>query len=379
MRKALIQDNFIQNGGAEKCVSSILDIWDDMDVFGLTDFMNDDDRQEILKGKKAQTSFIQNLPMAKKYFRHYLPFYPLAIEQLDLSEYDLIISSSYSVAKGVLSHAEQTHITYMHAPVRYAWDLYFHYLKEKKLNKGIKSIPVKWVLHYLRSWDVMSANRPDYYIANSQNIAKRIKKIYNKEATVIYPPVDTSAFYIGTKKEDYYITFSRMVPYKKIDIIVEAFSQMPDKKLIVCGKGPDMLRIKALATSNIEFLGYTPQKKLIETIQKAKAFVFAAYEDFGIAPVEAQACGVPVIAYGKGGVLETVKGKDYKRGEIFENDTGIFYSNQTPNDVKGAVLFFEKNQDKFDAQNIRNNALNFDTKIFKSEMSEFVQKVMGNK
>ena len=331
MKKALVHDWFSVYAGAEKCVESFTNIWNDFDIYSLIDFLNDKDRETILKAKKAKTSFIQHLPFAKTKYRNYLPLFPIAIEQFDLSEYDLVLSSSHAVAKGVLTHSEQLHICYMHTPIRYGWDLYHHYLREAGLKTGLKGIIAKYFLHKLRIWDSTTANRPDIYIANSHYIARRIKKVYGKEATVIYPPVDVDRFQLEEQKDDYYLTASRLVPYKKIDLIVEAFSKT-DKKLVVIGDGPDMAKIKEKASSNIEILGYQPDNVLIEYMQKTKAFVFAAEEDFGIIPVEAQACGTPVICLGKGGTKETV----------IDGKTGVYFYNQSIEEILDAVQKFEK-------------------------------------
>ena len=308
------------------------------------------------------TSFIQKLPLSKKKYRNYLPLFPLAIEQFDLRKYDLVLSSSYAVTKNVLTHNNQLHICYCHSPIRYAWDLYFQYLKEAKLEKGLKAFIVKMVLHYIRNWDYIASNRVDHFIANSNYIAKRIKKVYNREAVVIYPPVSVDRFDINSVKENYYLTASRMVPYKKIDLIVESFNHMPDKKLLVVGDGPDFKKIKAKAGKSIELLGYLPFEKLKEHMQKAKAFIFAAEEDFGIVPLEAQACGTPVIAFGKGGSAET----------ILNDRTGVFFYKQDPQNLMEAVLRFESNQHMFDPIEIRKNAERFSTDRFIKEYTSFV-------
>ncbi len=360
MKKALVHDWFSVYAGAEKCVESFTNIWDDFDVYSLIDFLSDKDRDIILKGKKANTSFIQKLPKAKTKYRNYLPLFPFAIEQFDLSEYDVILSSSHAVAKGVLTHSNQLHISYIHTPIRYAWDLYHQYLKESGLDKGFKGILAKYFLHKIRMWDISTINRVDHYIANSHYIARRIKKVYGKEATVIYPPVDVDKFELCKKKEEYYFTMSRMVPYKKIDLIVEAFSKT-NKKLLVAGTGPDEEKIKKLAGNNIEFLGFISDKEAISYIQKAKAFIFAAEEDFGITPVEAQACGTPVICYGKGGATETV----------INNKTGIYFYNQTVDDIISAVNLFEKKD--FDYNFIRKHALKFSRSRFEDEIKNFVE------
>ena len=360
MKTALVHDWLTTIAGAEKVLKTIYEIYP-TDIYTLV--KNEENlKNTILEKANIQTSFIQKLPFARTKYRNYLPFFPLAIEQFDLSEYDVIISSSHAVAKGALTNANQLHISYVHTPIRYAWDLYAHYLKEANLDKSLKGWIARYFLHKIRIWDYTTANRPDYYIANSKYIAKRIKKVYDKEAEVIYPPVNVNDFELYTKKEDFYFTASRMVPYKKIDLIVEAFSKMPDKKLIVIGTGPDFEKIKSKATSNIELLGYQPFDILKDYMQKAKAFVFAAEEDFGIIPVEAQACGTPVIAYGKGGVTETV----------LENKTGVFFERQDIESLIKAVNKFESNEEKFDFNEIRKNAEKFSKERFKEEFKNFV-------
>ena len=298
MKIAVVHDWLVVYGGAEKVLEQILNIYPEADLFALVDFL-DEDKRDFIKDKKVKTSFIQRLPKAKTKYRNYLPLMPLAIEQLDLSKYDLIISSSYCVAKGIITSPNQVHISYVHSPIRYAWDLQHQYLKEAGLTKGLKGWLAKIILHYMRIWDTRTSNGVDYFIANSKFIAKRIWKCYRREADVIYPPVDVEAFEYCDQKEDFYLTASRMVPYKKMDLIVEAFTHIPDKKLIVIGTGPDFDKIQKIAQGhdNIKLMGYQPFSVLKEHMQKAKAFVFAAEEDFGITPVEAQACGTPVIAY----------------------------------------------------------------------------------
>jgi len=360
MKIALVHDWLITLAGAERVLEAIYEIYPAPIYTLLVD-------KKKLKGTifekaKINTSFIQKFPFAKKRYRNYLPFFPLAIEQFDLTKYDIIISVSTCVAKGVLTRSDQIHICYCCTPMRYAWDLYYQYLKESKLNKGIKSFFVRLILHYLRLWDVVTANRVDYFIANSKYVATRIKKIYRREAVVIYPPVDINKFEISSNKENFYLTVSRIVPYKKIDLIVEAFSHMPDKKLIVIGEGPDLKKIKSKASKNVELLGYQPFDVLKKYMQKAKAFIFAAEEDFGIAPVEAQACGTPVIAYKNGGVRES----------IIEMKTGLFFENQTIQNLIEAINYFEKKETTFDPLEIRKNAERFSNERFKKEFKAFV-------
>jgi glycosyltransferase involved in cell wall biosynthesis len=348
--------------GSERCVESFTNIWKDADVFTLVDFLTDEEREIILKGKKANTSIIQKLPFAKKLHRNYFPFFPYAIEQLDVSNYDVIISSSHSFAKGVITSANQLHISYCHTPIRYAWDLYHQYIDEAGLKTGIRGILAKKFLHYIRIWDFTTRNRVDYFVANSSHIARRIKKVYDKPADVIYPPVDIDKFSLVEKKEDYYLTAARFVPYKKIVLIVEAFSKMPDKKLIVIGDGPEEKKIKQIASSNIKFAGYVEKNKLIEYMQNAKAFIFAAEEDFGITNVEAQACGTPVIAYKVGGASDT----------IVHNKTGYLFSRQNPEAIINAVAEFENNESKFIPKEISKHAEKFSRSIFEANIKNYV-------
>lgn len=363
MKKALIHDWFSAYAGAEKCIESFTNIWNDFEIYGLIDFLSDTNRDKILKGKYAHTSFVQKLPFAKKKYRNYLPLFPFAIEQFDLSGYDVVLSSSHAVAKGVLTHSNQLHISYVHTPIRYAWDLYHQYLHESGLNHGLKGILAKYFLHKIRLWDVSTANRVDYYIANSHYIARRIKKAYGKSSDVIYPPVDIDKFALRESKSDFYLTASRMVPYKKIDLIVEAFSQT-DKKLLVIGDGPDMGKIKSKASKNIELLGFADDKTMADLMGQAKAFVFAAEEDFGITPVEAQACGTPVICFGRGGALETVK----------EGISGLYFMEQNIRELLATVDKFEQSYDKFEPIKIRENSLKFSRARFESEIKSYVEK-----
>ena len=363
MKKALIHDWFSTYAGAEKCVESFTNVWDDFEIYGLIDFLSDANRDKILKGKYAHTSFVQKLPSAKKKYRNYLPLFPFAIEQFDLSSYDVVLSSSHAVAKGVLTHSNQLHISYVHTPIRYAWDLYHQYLHESGLNHGLKGILAKYFLHKIRLWDVSTANRVDHYIANSHYIARRIKKAYGKSSDVIYPPVDIDKFALRESKSDFYLTASRMVPYKKIDLIVEAFSQT-DKKLLVIGDGPDMGKIKSKASKNIELLGFADDKTMADLMGQAKAFVFAAEEDFGITPVEAQACGTPVICFGRGGALETVR----------EGISGLYFMEQNIRELLATVDKFEQSYDKFEPIKIRENSLKFSRTRFESEIKSYVEK-----
>jgi len=358
---AIVHDWLVTYAGAERVLEEIINCFPEADLFAIVDFIPKNERS-FLKDKPVKTSFIQKLPFAKKKYRTYLPFMPLAVEQFDLSGYDIVISSSHAVAKGVITGPDQLHISYVHSPMRYAWDLQHQYLKETGLDRGLKGWLAKRELHKLRMWDLRTANGVDHFLANSRFIARRIWKVYRREATVIYPPVDVDSFSLCEQKEDFFLTASRMVPYKKIDLIAEAFSLMPDKRLYIIGDGPDFDKVKSKSGANVELLGYQPFEVLRDYMQRAKAFVFAAEEDFGIVPVEAQACGTPVIAYGKGGALETVT----------EDETGLFFDAQTTSSIIEAVQRFEDMKDRFIPAKIREKSLRFSKDRFKREFMSFV-------
>jgi glycosyltransferase involved in cell wall biosynthesis len=372
LKIAIIHDWLVTYAGAERVLEQIIIMFPEADLFSMVDFLPGDQRG-FLKNIPVTTSFIQKLPQAKKYYRQYLPFMPLAVEQFDLSNYDLIISCSHAVAKGVITGPDQLHISYVHSPIRYAWDLQHQYLKETNLTSGLKGSLAKIILHYMRIWDLRTSNSVDHFIANSEFIARRIDKIYRREATVIYPPVDIESFTLHNSKEDFYLTASRMVPYKKVDLIVEAFNEMPDKKLVVIGDGPDQQKIKAKAKKNIEFLGFQPSNILKYYMQRAQAFIFAAEEDFGITPVEAQACGTPVIAYAKGGATETIKGLNSN------SPTGVFFSEQKVRSLQEAVKLFEQQKENIKGEYCRRNAERFSISEFNKSFSIFVNEKFNKK
>lgn len=364
----VIHEWLLSYAGSEQVTARVLKAFPHAKLFSIVDFLTDKQRANF-GGQTAQTTFIQQLPFARKHYQKYLPLMPLAIEQLDVSNADIVISSSHAVAKGVLTGPDQLHISYVHSPMRYAWDLQHQYLHESGLNKGMKGWLTKWFLHRLRLWDYRTANGVDHFIANSQFIARRIKKVYGRDATVIYPPVAVDSFPCVVKKEDFYFTASRMVPYKKMDLIVEAFTNMPDKRLVVIGDGSEYKKIAKLASGseNITLLGYQPFDVLKSHMQRAKAFVFAAEEDFGITPVEAQASGTPVIAFGKGGALETV------RPLGCDAPTGVFFGEQSVASLCRAINEFETNSFLFTAESCRKNAERFSEERFIRELSDFVE------
>src|SRR4051812_25934546 len=365
-RVAVIHDWLYTFGGAERVLEQILAVFPNADVFSLFDVLPEEQRG-FLGGRKVKTSFIQKLVKPNGNHRFLLPLMPIAIEQFDLSEYDLVISSSYAVAKGVITGPRQFHVSYVHSPMRYAWDLQHEYLRNSKLTSGVKSWLAKLLLHKMRLWDIRTSNSVDTYISNSNFVSQRIWKLYRRPAKVISPPVNLDRFRLGDHKGDFYFTASRLVQYKRIDIIAEAFSKTPERRLVIAGEGPEMNKIRALAGPNVEILGHVDAARLTELMQQAKAFVFAAEEDFGIVPLEAQACGTPVIAYGRGGALETVRGLLNS-----PQPTGMFFNRQTADSIIEAVDLFEQMAHRITPQACRANALRFSEERFRTDLLAFV-------
>ncbi len=365
MKTAIVHDWLVKYGGAERVLEQMLKMFPEADLYSLFDFFPAGQRG-IIGNKTVKTSFLQSFPNARTKYHRYLPLMPLAVEQFNLSQYDLIISSSWAVAKGVISGPDQLHVCMCYSPMRYAWDQMHMYLKASGLTRGVRGWLTRYILHKMRMWDYRTANGVDEFIAISDYIAGRINKAYRRDSTVIYPPVDVAAFGLREQKDDFYLTASRLVAYKNIVLIAKAFSQMPDKKLVVIGDGPQLARLRKKAGPNVTVMGYQPFEVLKDHMQRAKAFVFAAEEDFGIVPIEAQACGTPVIAYGRGGALETV----------VDNKTGLFFYQQEEDDIIAAVREFEAGQDRFVPKVIRQNALRFSTERFLSEFREYMEKTL---
>ena len=364
LRVALIHDFYYVEAGAEKVIGQLIELFPHCDLFALFDFLPDDQRG-FLRGKPVQTTMIQHLPFAKSKHRAYLPLMPLAIEQLDVSQYDLVISSSYLAAKGVITGPDQLHVCYCHSPARYAWDLQHDYLASASLGFGPKGMLARSILHYIRNWDTRSSFGVDHFIANSKFVSQRINKLYRRESTVVHAPVDTD-FFMPTADErgDYYIAISRMVPYKRTDLLVEAFTRTPNRKLKVIGDGPEMEKVSQLAGPNVELLGHVDREEIRELLQHAKALVFAAEEDFGIVPVESLSSGTPVIAFGKGGVTETVvPGKH-----------GILFDEQTPESLIDAVDRFEELDftDESIQADLRRHAERFGKEYFRNRLTGLI-------
>lgn len=353
-------------GGSELVVREILNHID-ADLYALIDFESINP-QSYLFERQIGTTFLQHFPFARNGVQRYIPLLPLAIEQLDLRAYDVILSSSHTVAKGVLTGSGQLHICYCHSPMRFAWDLTFDYLHNSQLGRGPQGFLTRYLLHRIRQWDVLTANRVDYFIANSRNTARRIWRCYRRPATVIYPPVNIERFPFLASKQDFYVTVSRLESYKQVSLIILAFNQLK-RPLVVIGTGSELQALRKLARPNVQVLGWQPDDVVEKYMAQAKAFVYAACEDFGIAPVEAQACGTPVIAYGAGGALETVR--DIRQHP--DTGTGLFFDRQTAAALVDAVEKFEACQETINPEVVRSHAAQFAPKIFAERYLAFLE------
>ena len=368
MRVALIHDWLVAMRGGEKCLEAFCELFPDADLYTLV--YAAEKVSPTIRRMNVHTSWVNRLPMAKDHFRYFLPFFPAAIAAFDLNDYDLILSSSHCVAKGVFPH-RALHLSYIHAPMRYVWDLYGSYFTD-----GISPTRAAlWACRpYLRRWDVESAGRVDYFIANSRNVAAKVNALYGKPATVIYPPVDCEKFLVGSEQGPYYLVVSALVPYKRIDVAVAAFNELK-RPLKVVGEGPLRKKLAAKAGQNIEFLGWVDEAGLAELYAGCQALIFPGEEDFGIVPLEAQASGRPVIGYGKGGLLETVIPFDACGGapDRETGPTGIMFPQQTAESLITAVELFERARDVFDPAKIRRHAAGFSRERFKAQVKDFVE------
>jgi glycosyltransferase involved in cell wall biosynthesis len=371
MRTAVVHEWLTTWAGSENVLAEILACFPAADLFCVVDFLPPAQRARLGE-RPIATSVVQGLPFARSRYRSYLPLMPLAVEQFDLSSYDLVISSSHAVAKGVLTGPDQVHVSYVHTPMRYAWDLQHQYLRESGLERGVRSWIARWMLHRLRLWDARTANGVDQFVANSSFIARRIRKAYRRDARVVYPPVAIASFMPVADKEDYYVAASRMVPYKRLDLVVAAFAQATHRRLVVAGDGPELGRLRSMATPNVSFVGHQDRDGLARLLAKARAFVFAAEEDFGILPVEAQACGTPVIAYGRGGVLESLRGADSSE------PTALFFAEQSAQAILAAVEEFERDPGRFRPEACRRNAERFAPDRFHREFRAVVERAMSD-
>jgi glycosyltransferase involved in cell wall biosynthesis len=353
-------------GGSELVVQQILRHLE-ADLYALIDFESTNP-DSYLYGRRIGTTFLQRFPGASNGVQKYLPFLPLAIEQLDLRQYDVLVSSSHAVAKGVLAAPHQLHVCYCHTPMRYAWDLTFDYLARSRLGQGLPGIATRYLLHRLRQWDALSANRVDYFIANSHHTARRIWRCYRREAEVIYPPVNVERFQLQEEKKDFYLVVARLVSYKQVPLIVKAFNQLK-LPLVVIGSGPELGEIQAIAQKHIQVLGNQTNAVVERYMADARAFVYGACEDFGITLVEAQACGTPVIAYGEGGAAETVR--DLR--QFGQEGTGMLFAEQTVESLVATVRSFEEQRSQLSARRIRHHAEGFSEAVFAQRFQAFLQ------
>lgn len=356
---ALVHDWLTGQRGGEKVLEVFAEIFPDAPIYTL--FHLPGSQREEIERRTIHTSFLQKMPFLRRKYRSYLLFYPLAVELFNLQDYDIIVSSSHCVAKGAIPRPEALHICYVHSPVRYAWNQYFAYFDPDKL--GLLSrlfIPI--AIHKLRQWDVSSSSRVDFFLANSETVARRIYRYYRRTAEVFHPPVDTDFFQPGDSQMEYFLIVSALVPYKRIDLAVEAFSRSGTPLKIV-GTGPDYKKLRKKAEKNIDFLGFLPPQELLRVYQQARALLVPCEEDFGINSLEAQACGIPVLAYGRGGATETV----------IPGETGLFFPELTSESLQDALDKFQNFT--FNSSTIRANALKFSRNTFKEKtLTYFRQK-----
>ncbi|MBS3667238.1 glycosyltransferase [Vreelandella boliviensis] len=367
MKVAIVHDWLTTWAGAEKALAELLNCFPQAEIFTIVNFL-EEGTIPALNRHVIHTSFIQRMPLARTRYRQYLPLMPLAVEQFDLKGFDLILSSSHAVAKGVISDPSAVHICYCYSPMRYAWDMQHQYLRQSGKEKGLMSWLMRWQLHRLRQWDYISAQRVDHFIAISNYIKRRIETFYRRDADVIYPPVDVDKFCYDRPREHFYLTASRMVPYKRIDLVIEAFSKMPEKQLVVIGDGPDYAKLAALAGSNVMMMGYQSDSVLIDHLERSQAFLFMAEEDFGILPVEAQAAGAPVIGYGVGGLAETT----------LNNVSGLWVKEQSSDALVACIENFEASKrldpSLFSPKVCRQSAERFATANFVQAIQSLVKK-----
>ena len=375
---AIVHDWFVEKsfGGSEKVTFILNDLLNERystpDIFSLTSNIKSS-KKKSFKGRNIKTSFVQSLPFGKTNVQRYLPILPYAIEQFDLRAYDLIISSSHAIAKGVITSPEQLHISYVHTPMRYAWDQMNTYLEKSILSKFGFEIPIRFMLYKLRAWDFYSSQRLDHIIANSNFTSKRIKKYWGLESDVINPPVDIKRFNYSNPRENFYISLNRLVPNKRIDLLIKAFNKL-NLPLIIIGDGPERFKLQNMSNSNIKFIKKISDKEVENYMSRCRAFVYAGIEDFGIAPVEAMASGAPVIAYGKGGILDTVN--CYKKQDKEKVSTGLLFKNQTSEDIIDTISWFEDKKlwKNFNPEMLNEYSQNFSIENFTSKFDLLINK-----
>lgn len=357
MKVAIVHDWLTNMGGAEKIIKILHGMFPDAPIYTLV--YDKDNMPNEFKSMDIRTSVLQKIPFSKKKYQSLLPLMPTAVEQFNLSDYDVVISSSTCCAKGIITGTDTLHICYCNTPMRYGWDFYHNYIENKN---RLSKVMIAFSMNYIRLWDRLSADRVDNFISNSNNVSKRIRKHYKRESKVIYPPVDTGFYTPSNENEDYYLIVSRLVPYKRVDLAIKVFNEL-GLPLIIIGEGSELKTYIRVVKNNIKLMGKLSDDEVRDYYRKCKAFIFPGEEDFGITPVEAQACGRPVIAFGKGGALETV----------VNDKTGIFFNEQNTESLKEAVLSLEKNISQFDKEVIRQHSLKFSIDRFREEMNKFIK------
>ena len=367
---AIIHDWLPTVGGGERVLQQMVNAFPNSTIYTLFDFLTEAERDEISGGRPIVVSRLNRLPGVRRYYRNLLLECTHAIEEFDVTRADLVLSSSAALAKGVITGPDQEHIAYVHSPPRYAWDMTHEYLQgiEGRLA-FIKRRLARRMLHKFRIWDMRTVASVTHFVANSHHVARRIRKVYGREADIIYPPVDVEKFALSKgERENFFLAASRHVAYKRFDLLVKVFADRPKDQLLIIGYGPETAKLKSIATPNIKFLGHIPHTQVVSYMQRAKAFLFPAYEDFGIVSIEAQACGTPVIGYGKGGTRETVRGLDNS------TPTGVHFDSQSPRAISEAIDLFEQNLGRFDPDVLRQHALSFRPERFRTELQEIVIK-----
>ncbi|MDE2604323.1 MAG: glycosyltransferase [Burkholderiales bacterium] len=363
-RVSYVHEWLAEWGGSEDVTRAMLAAVPGTALHATIDFLSPQNRARF-GDVPIRTTFLQRAPWARTRFWNYLPVTPLAVETHDLRGADIIVSSSHAFAKGVLTTAEQLHVSYVHSPMRYAWDLHHEYLADYRLDRGAKGLLARYLFHRLRQWDRQTANNVDLFLANSRHVQRRIWRAYRRFAQVLYPPVAVDRFRFQAAKGDHYVTVSRLVSYKRVDLLLEAFRAMPQRRLVVVGDGPEMPRLRATCPPNVELMGFQSDDVVQQQLGSARAFLFAAHEDFGISPVEAQACGTPVIAYGVGGSRETVRDL---RSEV--RPTGLLFDAQTPASLQAAIEAFDAAS--IDPQDCRRWAEGFGEAVFRERFARIL-------
>lgn len=364
-RVALVHDWCPNFRGGERVLSELCRLFESPDVFTLFDFLDDETKHRYFDGVQFHTSLANSLPMVERYYRALFFACPFLVEQFDVTGYDAVISSSAAFSRGVLTRPDQPHLCYVHSPIRYAWDEQFSYLAQGNLGFGPKGLLFRHFLHKLRTWDARTAHGPDLMLANSNYVRARIRRIYGRDAHVVFPPVEVDKMRFAPEKDDYYVTASFLAPYKRTDLVIQAFNDMPGRRLLVVGEGQQSKRLRALAGDNVSFAGYLPREDYVKAVAEARALVFAGCEDFGIALAEAQACGTPLIAFGRGGARDIVRPFG-----TAERPTGVLFDRQTVASVRDAIELFESHQGAITPAACRQNAMRFSVERFHREIAK---------